>query len=169
MSSDSLPIVLQDIRDDLLLYGERIATNLAKQASVLIENEYNYIIERFYAEYSPEKYVRHADREGNLAPGLNKTYTKIVTDINGGSSIFGGIEVSTFNMYQDYAGDSSYVLSSYLSGYHGPANRHIESSIIPYEHMNNFARHLSVIMNSEGSPYIQKAVKYAKKFKYKTI
>lgn len=172
MADPSISVVLRDIYEDLMSYSERVAESLAEQASFLLEDEYNYVIERFYNEFTPEYYVRHAERL--QPPGLPKTYVRVYgssyKNYNGSTSdMFGGLELSGINMYQDYNAPPEWVLSSFLNGYHGPPYIGCESSIEPFTHMINYIRFLSNVISNENGEYMKKAKEYAKGFKYKTI
>lgn len=110
---------------------------LAKKAQAELIKEYQYVINRFYDEYFPTTYKRHAQR--GMKPGYEKTYRKFWQNSHGAlGTVYGGIEISSDKMYDDYAAPPEYVLASFLGGYHGPASRGIWSGIRTYEHMLKF-------------------------------
>ena len=99
--------------------------------------EYRHVINRFYGEYSPKLYKRHSSR--GMAPGYELTYKKFWQNSHGALGVvYGGIEISSENMYNDYNYPAEYVLESFLNGFHGPPNSGIWSSIEAYNHMVKF-------------------------------
>ena len=147
---------------DLTRYIQRIARNMAKAITDDMEKEYNYVISRFYAEYTPEKYKRHAER--GMEPGLTKTFIRYYKDPHGAIA-YGGMKVSTENMYGDYNTGKLDTLESFLSGYHGPQSAGIWSYIDPYNHMVRF-RNL-IILNIQK--YADEAELSARKGVYQVL
>lgn len=92
---------------------------LAKKARDELIKEYKHTIDRFYSEYTPKFYKRHATR--GMAPGYSLTYKPFYQNSHGGLGVvYGGVEISNEDMYDDYQSPNSDVLQSFLSGYHGP-------------------------------------------------
>ncbi len=110
---------------------------LAKKAQTELVKEYQYVINHFYSEYDPKVYKRHSQR--GMTPGLELTYKKFWQNSHGGLGVvYGGVEISSENMYDDYRSPVEDVLQSFLDGHHGPANSGIWSSIKTYDHMVKF-------------------------------
>lgn len=110
---------------------------LAHKAQDELIKEYRHVINKFYNEYSPKVYKRHSSR--GMIPGYELSYKKFWQNSHGALGVvYGGIEISSDNMYDDYASPSEYVLGSFLKGIHGPENSGIWSSIETYSHMLKF-------------------------------
>ena len=162
MSDVSFHITIpQMLYGELGLYASRVAYSLADQTVQALRKEYDYIIDRFYSEYKPRKYVRHKDR-GEEA-GMPKTIRVAIYPTNGG--MFGGIEFSEEDMYDDYEESKEQVLSDFLAGYHGPGYQHISSSIVPLTHMYRYVG----LVAANIQRFVPKAERYAKSFGYTTI
>lgn len=179
--------IVNILRNDLTLYAERVAHSLAENSAKILEDEYNYIIQRFYEEYEPKVYERHEVL--GMERGMLKTYRVVVghysssfnshylqTSIGTISNkqisdgdYFGGIEFATNDMYSDYIQSQEEVLGSFLSGYHGHPNRRIESAIKTYQHMETFSHIVSRIISMPSSIYVRRAKDYANSFKYNFI
>ncbi len=110
---------------------------LAHKAQDELIKEYRYVINHFYNEYSPKVYKRHASR--GMMPGYELSYKKFWQNSHGALNVvYGGIEISSDNMYSDYDYSAEDVLQSFLDGYHGPHNSGIWSSIKTFDHMIKF-------------------------------
>lgn len=144
--SDFESQILRDLSSDIKLMSHTVSSNLAHKISDELAQEYQYVIDRFYSEYDPEHYVRHSER--GMVPGLNKTFKKYYKNPHN-TIYYGGIEITSDNMYNDYRDSKEKVLSSFLNGYHGRPSAGIESSLLPYRHMLKFREHL---VNEIGRP-----------------
>ena len=134
------------LKNDISMLSHALSSNLAHKISDEMANEYQYVIEKFYNEYDPEYYVRHSER--GMSPGLIKTFKKYYKNPHN-TIYYGGIEITTENMYSDYRDSKEKVLSSFLNGYHGRPSAGVESSLLPYKHMLKFREHL---INELGRP-----------------
>ena len=137
--SDLESQILRDLSSDMKLMSHTVSSSLAHKISDEMAQEYQYVIDRFYNEYDPEYYVRHSER--GMKPGLNKTFKKYYKNPHN-AIYYGGIEITSDNMYNDYRDSKEKVLSSFLSGYHGRPSAGIESSLLPYRHMLKFREQL---------------------------
>ena len=99
------------LKSDMNMLRHALSSNLAHKISDEMAEEYQYVIERFYSEYSPKHYVRHSDR--GMTPGLNKTFKKYYKNPHN-TIYYGGIEITSENMYDDYRDSKEKVLSSFL-------------------------------------------------------
>ena len=134
------------LKNDVNMLSHALSSNLAHKISDEMAEEYQYVIERFYGEYSPEYYVRHSER--GMMPGLNKTFKKYYRNPHN-TVYYGGIEITSENMYNDYHDSKEKVLSSFLDGYHGRPSAGVESSLLPYRHMLKYREQL---INELGHP-----------------
>ena len=154
------------IESDIKKLSHTLLSSLAHKISDEMTGEYEYVIERFYGEYSPKRYVRHAQRGMN--PGLNKTFKKYYKNPHG-SIYYGGIEISSDDMYSDYSDSKESVLSSFLVGYHGRPSIGIESSLLPYRHMLKFREQLISELGRSNSALFSYAKNKAKAQPYQLI
>lgn len=157
---------IEALEEDAKKLSHSISSSLAHQISDKMEQEYQYVIERFYSEYQPESYKRHSER--GYEPGLNKTFKKYYKNPHN-TIYYGGIEIADDNMYDDYHDSPSSVLSSFLNGYHGRASAGIESFILPYKHMLKFRDSLANELKRSDSELLLKAKKHAAGQSYKLI
>lgn len=137
---------IDTLKNDVNMLSHALSSSLAHKISDEMAEEYQYIIERFYSEYDPEYYVRHSER--GMVPGLNKTFKKHYKNPHN-TIYYGGIEITSENMYDDYHDSREKVLSSFLNGYHGRPSAGVESSLLPYKHMLKFREQL---VNELGRP-----------------
>lgn len=157
---------ISDLKNDVNMLRHSLSSNLAHKISDEMAQEYQYVIDRFYSEYDPEYYKRHSER--GMMPGLNKTLKKYYK--NPHSTIYyGGIEITSDNMYDDYRDPKDVVLSSFLNGYHGRPSAGIESSLHPYKHMLKFREHLINELSRSDSALFSYAKNKAKSLPYKLI
>lgn len=154
------------LKQDLHMLSHSISSSLAHKISDEMAQEYQYVIDRFYSEYSPEYYRRHADR--GMKPGLEKTFKKYYKNPHN-TIYYGGIEISSDNMYNDYHDSEDKVLSSFLNGYHGRPNAGIESSLLPYKHMIKFKERLINELGRPNSALFTYATNKAKSLPYQLI
>lgn len=158
--------ILKDLSSDMRLMSHAVSSELAHKISDEMAQEYQYVIDRFYGEYDPEHYVRHADRGMN--PGLNKTFRKSYKNPHN-TIYYGGIEITSDNMYDDYRDPKERVLSSFLAGYHGRPSAGIKSSLLPYKYMLKFREQLVRKIRSSNSSLFSDAKNKATKLLYKII
>lgn len=157
---------IADLKNDVNMLRHSLSSNLAHKISDEMAQEYQYVIDRFYSEYTPDYYTRHSER--GMMPGLNKTFKKYYK--NPHSTIYyGGIEITSDNMYDDYRDPKDIVLSSFLNGYHGRPSAGIESSLHPYKHMLKFREHLINELSRSDSALLSYAKNKAKSLPYKLI
>lgn len=154
------------LTSDVSMLRHSLSSSLAHKISEEMAKEYQYVINRFYTEYTPHYYKRHASR--GMVPGLMKTFKKYYK--NPHSSIYyGGIEINSDDMYKDYRDSREQVLESFLEGYHGRPSEGIESSILPYKHMLAFRQHLINELGRSDSALLLYAKNKAKAMPYKLI
>ena len=158
--------ILRDLKSDIQMMSHVVSSDLAHQISDKMAEEYQYVIDRFYSEYNPEYYVRHSERGMN--PGLNKTFKKYYKNPHN-TIYYGGIEITSDNMYDDYRDSKEKVLSSFLAGYHGRPSAGIESSLLPYKHMLKFREQLVNELGRSDSALFSYARNKATKLPYKMI
>lgn len=150
--------LMNDFENDLNEYGKRICKYVASTGRDMIAKKMDSIIDRFYREYTPgddsrhmednfydhflyKLYVRHHDREANLNPGLQLIYYKFYS--NPHNTIYsGGIVINTEKMYTDYHIDNSFVLESFLDGYHGPEFMGIHKGTFPLREIMDYRDYL---------------------------
>ena len=137
---------IDTLKSDVKMLSHALSSSLAHKISDEMAQEYQYVIDRFYGEYNPEYYTRHSER--GMKPGLEKTFKKYYKNPHN-TIYYGGIEITSDNMYDDYHDSKEKVLSSFLNGYHGRPSAGIESSILPYKHMLKFREQL---INELGRP-----------------
>ena len=102
--------------------GHEQAKTLAKNTAKSLTDNYNYLIQRFYAEYTPKFYKRIWE--------LNDTGTQFYKNAHG-RIYYGGVKISSDDMWDTYYHDSvESVLQSALDGLHG---RYIKGSVMPYD------------------------------------
>lgn len=154
------------LENDCKMLAHGISSNVAHKISDEMAREYQYVIDRFYGEYEPEYYKRHSKR--GMVPGLNKTYKKYYKNPHN-TIYYGGIEITSDNMYDDYHDSKDAVLSSFLNGYHGRASLGIESSLLPYKHMLKFRDILINDLESANSTLLSYAKNKAKRLTYQLI
>ena len=130
---------INDLKQDMKTLSHEFSSRLAHKISNEMAQKYQYVIDRFYSEYTPEHYTRHADR--GMRPGLQKTFRKYYKNPHN-TIYYGGIEISSDMMYNDYRDSKDEVLNSFLSGYHGRHSAGIESSLHPYKYMLKFRESL---------------------------
>lgn len=157
---------INTLEDDVKKLSHALSSNLAHKISDEMAQEYQYVIERFYAEYEPESYERHSER--GYVSGLTKTFKKYYKNPHN-TIYYGGIEIASDNMYDDYHDSPDDVLSSFLDGYHGRASAGIESSILPYKHMLKFRDSLINELGRPNSDLLSYAKNKAKALPYKLV
>lgn len=148
------------LKDDVKMLSHALSSSLAHKISDEMAQEYEYVIERFYGEYNPKYYKRH--------PGLNKTFKKYYKNPHN-TIYYGGIEITSDNMYNDYRDSKEDVLNSFLAGYHGRPSAGIESSILPYKHMLKFREQLINELGRPDSALFSYAKNKAKALPYQLI
>lgn len=158
--------ISRDLNSDMKLMSHTISSSLAHKISDEMAQEYQYVIDRFYSEYNPKRYVRHSKR--GMEPGLNKTFKKYYKNPHN-AIYYGGIEITSDDMYDDYRDPKEKVLSSFLNGYHGRPSAGIESSLLPYRHMLKFREHLVNEIERPNSNLFSYAKNKATKLPYKII
>ena len=154
------------LESDIKMLSHSLSSNLAHKISDEMAQEYQYVIDRFYSEYNPEHYKRHAER--GIVPGLNKTFKKYYKNPHN-TIYYGGIEITSDRMYDDYHDSKDVVLSSFLNGYHGRPSVGIESSILPYKHMLKFRDQLINELGHSDSALFSYAKNKAKGLPYQLI
>lgn len=154
------------LKNDVKKLSHALSSNLAHKISDEMAEEYQYVIERFYREYDPEYYVRHSDR--GMKPGLNKTFKKYYKNPHN-TIYYGGIEITSDNMYDDYRDSKEKVLNSFLNGYHGRPSAGVESSLLPYKHMLKFRERLVNELGRSDSALFSYAKNKAKTLPYQLI
>lgn len=157
---------INTLEDDVKKLSHALSSNLAHKISDEMAQEYQYVIERFYAEYEPESYERHSAR--GLMPGLNKTFKKYYKNPHN-VIYYGGIEIDSEKMYNDYHDSKDEVLDSFLAGYHGRPSAGIESSLMPYQHMLNFRDGLINELGRSNSSLLSYAKNKARGLPYQLI
>lgn len=157
---------IKSLESDCKMLAHGIASSIAHTISDEMAIEYQYIIDRFYHEYNPDYYKRHSER--GMQPGLNKTFKKYYKNPHN-TIYYGGIEISSDNMYDDYHDSKDAVLSSFLNGYHGRPSLGIESSLLPYKHMLRYKESLINDLGSDNSTLLFYAKNKAKKLPYQLI
>ncbi len=154
------------LKNDVNMLSHALSSSLAHKISDEMAEEYQYVIERFYGEYDPERYVRHSKR--GMMPGLNKTFKKYYKNPHN-TIYYGGIEITSENMYNDYRDSKEKVLSSFLNGYHGRPSAGIESSLLPYKHMLKYREQLVNELGRPDSALFSYAKNKAKMLPYQLI
>ena len=154
------------LESDVKMLSHALSSNLAHKISDEMAQEYQYVIDRFYSEYNPEYYKRHFDR--GMKPGLQKTFKKYYKNPHN-TIYYGGIEITSDNMYDDYHDSKDAVLSSFLNGYHGRSSAGIESSLLPYKHMLKFRDNLINELGRSDSALFSYAKNKAKLLPYQLI
>lgn len=154
------------LKSDVKMLSHSLSSSLAHKISDEMAQEYQYVIDRFYSEYNPEHYRRHADR--GMRPGLEKTFKKYYKNPHN-TIYYGGIEITSDNMYNDYHDSKEKVLSSFLNGYHGRPSANIESSLLPYKHMLKFRDRLINELGRSDSALFSYAKNKAKSLPYQLI
>ena len=157
---------INTLKSDVKMLSHALSSSLAHKISDEMAQEYQYVIERFYIEYNPEYYVRHSDR--NMKPGLNKTFKKYYKNPHN-TIYYGGIEITSDNMYDDYRDSKEKVLNSFLDGYHGRPSAGIESSLFPYKHMLKYREQLVNELGRSNSVLISYAKNKARALPYQLI
>ena len=158
--------ILKGLSSDMKLMSHTISSELAHKISDEMAQEYQYVIDRFYGEYDPEHYVRHSQR--GMTPGLNKTFKKYYKNPHN-TIYYGGIEITSDNMYDDYRDPKEKVLSSFLDGYHGRPSAGIKSSLHPYKYMLKFREQLVNKVGRTNSALFSDAKNKATTLPYKII
>lgn len=154
------------LESDVKMLSHALSSSLAHKISDEMAKEYQYVIDRFYSEYSPKYYKRHSER--GMTPGLNKTFKKYYKNPHN-TIYYGGIEITSDNMYDDYRDSKEAVLGSFLNGYHGRASAGIESSLLPYKHMLSFRDSLINELGRSDSALFSYAKNKAKGLPYQLI
>ena len=157
---------MDTLKNDVKMLSHSLSSSLAHKISDEMAQEYEYVIDRFYNEYSPEHYVRHSDR--GMSPGLNKTFKKYYKNPHN-TIYYGGIEISEDRMYDDYRDSKEKVLNSFLNGYHGRPSAGIESSLLPYKHMLKYRERLINELGRPDSSLFSYAKNKAKALPYQLI
>lgn len=162
--SESLKLdILTDIENDVKKFSNIISKNLANRFAEELVNEYQYIVRNFYAEYTPKYYIRHIHR-GYQIDGLLLTYKKYYKNPHN-KIYYGGIEITSEKMYEDYSDSNVDVLNSFLNGFHGRPSLHINSKINVWKHMTQYR---DLLMSNYGS-YVEDAVQIAKNEQYSAL
>ena len=158
----------KELKDDLKKYAQNVAKYTATAIRDEVAEEFRFVIERFYDDYDPKYYIRQN--------GLYRTYSKYYKNSHG-SVYYGGIMVSTENMYPGnvtgagskyeygYRGTQEQVLESFYNGFHGVPTLGILSTPSPREHMENYI----ITLANNISYYNEKAIEKAKKETYKYL
>lgn len=154
------------LESDLKMLSHALSSNLAHKISDEMAQEYQYVIERFYGEYTPKYYKRHSER--GMVAGMFKTFKKHYKNAHN-TIYYGGIEISSEKMYNDYHDSKDEVLGSFLDGYHGRASLGIGSSVLPYKHMLTFRKLLMKELEHSDSALFSYAKNKAKGLPYKLI
>ena len=157
---------IDTLKSDVKMLSHALSSSLAHKISDEMAQEYQYVIDRFYGEYNPEYYARHSER--GMKPGLEKTFKKYYKNPHN-TIYYGGIEITSDNMYDDYHDSKEKVLSSFLNGYHGRPSAGIESSILPYKHMLKFREQLINELGRPNSALFSYAKNKAKSLPYQLI
>ena len=158
--------ILKGLKLDMQMMSHAVSSELAHQISDKMVEEYQYVIDRFYSEYDPKYYVRHADK--GMTPGLQKTFKKYYKNPHN-TIYYGGIEISSDVMYDDYHGSKDMVLNSFLDGYHGAPSAGVRSSLLPYKYMLKFRNKLFRDLKSGNHALFLSAKDKATKLPYKII
>lgn len=151
---------------DVDILRHSLSSSLAHKISDELADEYQYIIDKFYNEYTPKRYKRHSSK--GLQPGLMKTFRRYYKNPHN-TIYYGGIEINSDDMYNDYRDSKDKVLNSFLSGYHGRPSEGIESSLLPYKHMLKFREHLINELRRPDSALFSYAKSKAKAQPYQLI
>ena len=154
------------LESDVKKLSHSLSSGLAHKIADEMAQEYQYVIDKFYDEYKPKRYRRHADR--GMTPGLNKTFKKYYKNPHN-TIYYGGIEITSENMYDDYRDSKDKVLNSFLNGYHGRPSVGIESSLLPYKHMLKFREQLIYELGRSDSALFTDAKNKAKLLPYQLI
>ena len=157
---------MDSLKSDVKMLKHGLSSSLAHKISDEMAQEYQYVIDKFYSEYDPEYYKRHSER--GMRPGLEKTFKKYYKNPHN-SIYYGGIEITSDAMYDDYHDPKNKVLGSFLDGYHGRASAGIESSILPYKHMLKFRKQLINELGHSNSALFSYAKNKARLLPYKLI
>ena len=157
---------INDLQTDVRLMSHTISNSLAHQISDKMAQEYQYVIDKFYSEYSPEYYKRHADR--GMTPGLQKTFKKRYKNPHN-TIYYGGIEITSDGMYDDYHDSKDKVFESFLDGYHGRPNAGVKSYLLPYKYMLKFRDKLLKDLGSPTNPLFIAAKSKASNLPHKII
>ena len=156
----------KSLENDIKMLSHGLSSALAHKISDEMAQEYQYIIDRFYEEYNPEHYKRHSER--GMTPGLNKTFKKYYKNPHN-TIYYGGIEITSDRMYNDYHDSKEEVLGSFLDGYHGREIVGIKSSLLPYKHMLKFRDSLIKQLGRSDSALFSYAKNKAKSLPYQLI
>lgn len=154
------------LENDVKMLGHALSSSLAHKISDEMAQEYQYVIDRFYSEYNPEYYKRHSER--GMKPGLQKTFKKYYKNPHN-TIYYGGIEITSDNMYDDYHDSKDDVLGSFLNGYHGRPSAGIKSSLLPYKYMLKFRDKKIKELGDSNSPLFSYAKNKAKDLPYQLI
>ena len=157
---------MEALKSDVSMLRHSLSSSLAHKIADEMAEEYQYVIDRFYSEYTPEHYRRHSAR--GMTPGLMKTFKKHYKNPHN-TIYYGGIEINSEDMYKDYHDSNEEVLSSFLSGYHGRPSLGIESSMLPYKHMLKFREHLINELGHSDSALFVYAKNKARSLPYQII
>jgi len=107
--------------------GRKQAKLLAKETAISLTNEYRYLIEKFYNEYTPKFYKRIWELRETGIPFYQNSHGRVY---------YGGVKISSDNMWNSYYHDSTKeVLQSALESYHG---RYIKGTVMPYDSLINY-------------------------------
>lgn len=93
-----------------------------------------------------------------MRPGLTKTFKRHYKNAHN-TIYYGGIEITSEKMYNDYHDSPEIVLNSFLNGYHGRPSMGIESSIEVFNHMLKYRDFLSTHISDFVPIAIEKANK----------
>lgn len=157
---------IDSVKNDVKKMSHVFSSALAHKISDEMAKEYQYVIDRFYGEYDPDFYKRHADR--GMKPGLIKTFKKHYSNKHG-SVYYGGIDIISDKMYDDYHDSKEAVLNSFLMGYHGREKMGIKSSLLPYKYMLKFKKSLIKKIDSGKGRLFSDALSEARAQDYQTI
>ena len=148
----------KDLAIDLSNYARNTAEGLAVVTKDAFEKEYKYIISKFYNEYTPKVYIRHAkDYDPNTgSDGLFKTYRTEIKTVPYQSTLVASLFFETENM-EEYKAPGFIVLETFLGGWHGPAYRGLHFGLYPLRHMEVYRD----LIYKSIQAYVPAAIRYA--------
>ncbi len=147
-----------DLTFDLDRYGQRACYRLAEMYRDDIVKDYRSIVTEFYNEYEPHNYVRHHDRPEYTLQGLMLTYDRVLQPTTQG--YVAGIMITPNHMYNDYHDPETWVLDSFLAGYHG---RSIHFGMYPLVQIEDELRRQPKVDHTRA------AIRYANSALYKVL
>ncbi len=155
MSTTNKIIIPNSLKKDIKKYAENIAKSMAKSVRDDMKKEYLYVIEKFYAEYTPKYYFRWDELWNTYEPYYH----------NSSPNFYGGIILTANGMTESLYHNRNSAYTSFLNGYHGHPSLGIYSKIRPYEHMiryrDNIISHIDI--------YNTKAINEARKASYSIL